>query len=81
MFYKIISTKYQQSCCCRKRIDQVATNEKIRAPMKKLSEENAEAMRKINASKAMRKINASKLTVTEQRIALKKQKKQLELKL
>ena len=40
--------------------------------MKKLSEENPEAMRKINASK---------LTVTEQRIALKKQKKQLELKL
>eukprot|EP00956_Cyclotella_meneghiniana_P017084 scaffold27537_cov45-Cyclotella_meneghiniana.AAC.1 len=34
-----------------KRIDQVATNEKIRPAMKKLSEENPEVMRKINASK------------------------------
>eukprot|EP00956_Cyclotella_meneghiniana_P001441 scaffold1598_cov37-Cyclotella_meneghiniana.AAC.1 len=58
----------------RKPIDQVATNEKIRAAMKKLSEENPELMGKINASKAMRKISASKLTVTEQRIALKKQR-------
>eukprot|EP00956_Cyclotella_meneghiniana_P015390 scaffold23511_cov68-Cyclotella_meneghiniana.AAC.4 len=45
----------------RKRIDQVATNEKIRAAMKKISEENPEVMRKFKAMKL----------VAEQRMALK----------